>query len=162
MRRYVSAVRARGLLAPAAGTAALLVVAILLVALRGPQGAATPEPSPSPSPSASALPTISATPPVEPGHTPWPTPDPNIWRFQGTVRDEAGNPIEGVCVHSASGCHTASPRTDRRGLYYFEVAQRTTIPYDLWFAKEGYQTYQTRVTPQGPTVFDVTLRRSVP
>jgi hypothetical protein len=98
--------------------------------------------------------------PSPPSH-PTPTPDPEIWRFEGVVVDEAGDGIPGVCVIiGPHGCQPGSIRTNEDGRYWIDVPQKATVVYDLYFAKEGYQVVWYRAQPDGPTRFNVLLRRT--
>lgn len=92
--------------------------------------------------------------------TPTPTPDPAIWRFEGRVVDEDGQALTDVCVViGPRGCQRASPHTDDRGVYSFDVPQITTVVYDLYFVKDGYRVVWYHAQPQAPTLFDVVLHK---
>ena len=94
-----------------------------------------------------------------PPRTPLPTPDPEIWRFEGVVTDDEGTPLAGVCVAiGPKGCLEHSPRTDDRGVYFVDIAKGESI-FDFFYEKPGYEGAWTRVRPTGPTVFNVTLKR---
>lgn len=98
--------------------------------------------------------------PPPPPATPTATPDPAVWRFEGRVMDEEGYPLEGVCVAiGPAGCQPHSIRTDARGVYYFDVPQVSTVVYELRFEREGFVTIYYMAQPNGPTVFNLVLRR---
>lgn len=169
----------------AAGAAAIVVVAAAaVVATRGAPGAIVPlstapihapitsplpeVPSPTAPASVGALPlgasevaTTSA--PVRsapPPPTPTPTPDPLVWRFEGRVVDEGGDPLKDVCISiGPRGCQRFSPHTDDRGVYFVDLPQNATVVYDLYFQKDGYLTVWYEVQPNAPTVFNVILRK---
>ena len=89
------------------------------------------------------------------------SPDPATWRIEGTVVDEAGNPLEAVCVVvGPHGCQPYSPHTDENGHYYLDVAHGDiTTKFDFYFEMPGHQTVWWQVTPNGPTEFNVVLRK---
>jgi hypothetical protein len=133
-------------------------------------GEATLPPTPVPTPSGTPAPipseatVVSAeivTPSPKPAATPIPTPDPATWRLEGTVVDEAGTPLEAVCVVvGPHGCQRYSPHTDENGHYYLDVAHgEITTTFDFYFEMPGHQTVWWQVTPNGPTVFNVVLRK---
>ena len=97
----------------------------------------------------------------KPAATPIPTPDPATWRLEGTVVDEAGTPLQAVCVVvGPHGCQPYSPHTDENGHYYVDVAHGDiTTKFDFYFEMPGHQTVWWQVTPNGPTVFNVVLRK---
>lgn len=126
----------------------------------------TPVPTPSgtPAPAPSEATVVSAeikTPSPKPAATPIPTPDPATWRIEGTVVDEAGNPLEAVCVVvGPRGCQPYSPRTDDNGHYYVDIARsEIRTSFDFYFERPGHQTVWWNTTPNGPTVFNVVLRK---
>jgi len=123
-----------------------------------PSGTLTPlTASPEPAASASSAPVASTQPPA----TPTPSPDPGLWRLEGAVVNDAGEPIPGVCVAiGPHGCLPGSPHTDDRGVYYIDFPQVPTIDYDLHFTKPGYQQYDVRLRPAGPAIFNVRLYQS--
>ena len=138
---------------------------LIVPATASPSRPPTPTPSPIPEgalPSPSEKVTESAdlrTP--KPPPTPTPTPDPAVWRFEGQVVDADGSPLKDVCVViGPRGCLRVSPRTDDRGVYYFDVPQVPTVEYDLYFMKAGYGVVWAHVQPRSPTVFNVILRKS--
>jgi hypothetical protein len=101
------------------------------------------------------------TPSPKPAATPRPTPDPATWRIEGTVVDEAGNPLEAVCVVvGPHGCQRFSPHTDETGHYYLDVAHGdVTTTFDFYFEMPGHKTVWWQVTPNGHTEFNVVLRK---
>jgi hypothetical protein len=101
------------------------------------------------------------TPSPKPAATPIPTPDPEMWRIEGTVVDEAGNPLEAVCVVvGPHGCQPYSPHTDENGHYYLDVAHGDiSTRFDFYFEMPGHKTVWWQVIPNGPTVFNVVLRK---
>lgn len=101
------------------------------------------------------------TPSPKPAATPRPTVDPAMWRIEGTVVDEAGNPLEAVCVViGPHGCQRFSPHTDETGHYFVDVAHgEITTKFDFYFEMPGRQTVWWQVTPNGHTEFNVVLRK---
>lgn len=99
---------------------------------------------------------ISPPPPA----APTPTPDPLVWRFEGVVVDAEGKPLQNACVIiGPRGCQRGSIRTDSGGRYYVDMPQNPTVVYDFFFALEGHEVVWHRAQPNGPTVFNVILRR---
>jgi hypothetical protein len=136
-------------------------------ALAGPE---TPPPTPVPTPSGTPAPVPSeatvesaeiVTPSPKPAATPIPTPDPALWRIEGTVVDEAGKPLEAVCVVvGPHGCQPYSPHTDENGHYYLDIAHSDIkTMFDFYFEMPGHQTVWWQVTPNGPVVFNVVLHK---
>ena len=106
---------------------------------------------------AQAEPAVTYSPPPPP--TPWPTVAPGLWRWQGVVVDPSGQPVDGVCIAvGPHGCQPSSPRTDARGAWYIDFPQAAAVSYDLHFAKDGFQTFDVRVTPTSGWTLDVTLK----
>ena len=138
----------------------------------------TPEPSATPprvrsTPTGTAAPRpatfvgISASIPVSPPAAPRssPTPEPGLWRLEGYIVDEAGKPIENVCVVIGPvGCAQYSPKTDERGHYFVDIAavgSATLVQdFDFYFEVPGRQTVWLRMTPQSSTTFNAVLKRS--
>jgi hypothetical protein len=121
----------------------------------------TPSGTPAPAPSEATVESAQIeTPSPKPAATPIPTPDPALWRIEGTVVDEAGKPLEAVCVVvGPHGCQPYSPHTDENGHYYLDVAHGDiTTKFDFYFEMPGHKTVWWEVTPNGPTVFNVVLR----
>jgi hypothetical protein len=172
------------------GAAALAVVLVvgggIAVALGGSTAAPKPAANASPTVEPSATPArvrstpvgtaaprpgtfvgISASIPVSPPAAPRssPTPEPGLWRLEGYIVDEAGKPIENVCVVIGPvGCSQYSPKTDERGHYFVDIAAvgTATLPlaYDFYFEIPGRQTVWLRMTPQSSTTFNTVLKRS--
>ena len=122
----------------------------------------TPPGTPAPAPSEATVESVEVKmPSPRPAATPTRSPDPAVWRIEGTVVDEAGNPLEAVCVVvGPHGCQRFSPHTDEAGHYFLDVAHgalRTT--FDFYFEMPGHQTIWWQVTPNGPTEFNVVLRK---
>lgn len=116
-----------------------------------PVDAATPTPL---AKAAQAEVTYSPPPPAKPT----PTPDPELWRWEGVVVDDAGKPLQGVCVAvGPHGCQAQSPRTDARGTWHVDFPQ-APVQYDLHFTKEGYKTFDVRVTPTSAWTLNVMLK----
>lgn len=135
-------------------------MALLFSALAGEPLVGAPAPT-ARAPLPSATTPEPRTPPPSSRPTLTPTPDPAIWRFEGVVLDDAGDPIPGVCVIiGPRGCQPGSIRTDSDGRYWVDMPQKTNVVYDLSFAKNGYEVVQHRAQPQGPTLFNVVLRRT--
>ena len=168
----------------AIGTAALVLAAVVVIALsRSAPPPVTGVPAVTPTPVATG-PTASPTPfvapqrtevaipaevlevaplpsvTIKPPATPTPSPDPAIWRIEGLIVDDKGEPITEACVSvGRRGCLAFSPRTDDRGVFYFEVPPITTIEYDLYFFKEGYRVAHLRFRPTSAAAFGVALSR---
>ena len=122
----------------------------------------TPSGTPAPAPSAVTVQTAEiTTPSPKPAATPIPTPDPATWRIEGTVVDEGGSPLRAVCVVvGPHGCQPYSPRTDDNGHYYLDIAHSDIkTMFDFYFEMPGHQTVWWQVTPNGPVVFNVVLRK---
>jgi hypothetical protein len=127
-----------------------------------PSPRTTPPGTPAPAPSEAIVESAPVvTPSPKPAATPTPEPDPAVWRIQGHVVDEAGNPLESVCVVvGPHGCQRFSPHTDENGHYYLDVAHgEITTTFDFYFEMPGHQTVWWQVTPNGPTEFNVVLRK---
>jgi hypothetical protein len=123
----------------------------------------TPPGTPAPAPEEPAVTSEPvATPTPRPEATPTPTPDPALWRIQGYVVDEDGKPLEAVCVVvGPHGCQRYSPHTDENGHYFLDVAHgEVTTSFDFYFEMPGYKTVWWNVAPNGPTEFNVVLRKS--
>ena len=84
-----------------------------------------------------------------------------MWRIEGTVVDEAGIPLETVCVVvGPRGCQPYSPHTDENGHWFVDVAHSAiTTSFDFYFEMPGYKTVWWNMAPNGPTVFNVVLRK---
>lgn len=84
-----------------------------------------------------------------------------MWRIEGTVVDEAGDPLAAVCVVvGPHGCQPFSPHTDDSGHYFLDVAHSDiTTQFDFYFEMPGHQTVWWQVTPNGHTEFNVVLRK---
>jgi len=122
----------------------------------------TPPGTPAPAPSEAAVTSEPvATPTPKPAATPTPTPDPAMWRIQGYVVDEAGKPLEAVCVVvGPRGCHPYSPHTDENGHYFLDVAHGDiTTSFDFYFELPGHKTVWWNFAPNGPIEFNVVLRK---
>jgi hypothetical protein len=97
-----------------------------------------------------------------PKPTPTPYPPPTVeglWRVEGHVADEQGKPIEGVCLAIGPvGCQPVSPHSDKDGNYYFDLPV-ANVDYDFHFTKAGYQQFDSRVHPTGPSSFNFVLKK---
>ena len=97
-----------------------------------------------------------------PRPTPTPYPPPTVeglWRIEGTVIDETSKPIEGVCLAIGPvGCQPVSPHSDKDGKFYFDLPV-ANVDYDFHFTKPGYQQFDVRIHPTGPSTFNYVLRR---
>ena len=91
--------------------------------------------------------------------TPTPSPDPNVWRVEGVILDDATKlPIHEVCVViGPHGCRRGSIRTDSRGVFFIDVPKNPTVFYDLYFVRDGYGTVWFRIRPEGPSVYNLAL-----
>ncbi len=122
----------------------------------------TPSGTPAPAPSEPTAQSVEVkTPSPKPAATPIPTPDPAMWRIEGTVVDESGSPLETVCiVIGPRGCQPYSPHTDENGHWFVDVAHGAlTTSFDFYFEMPGYKTVWWNMAPNGPTVFNVVLRK---
>ena len=126
----------------------------------------TPEGTPAPKPSVAVDTAASAsvTPPSPPpAATATPSPEPGLWRVEGYVVDESGNPLRNVCVVvGPHGCQKYSPHTDDQGHYFLDVAasKDVTTAFDFYFEMPGHQTVWWHFTPGGPIEFNVALKPS--
>ena len=131
-----------------------------------PVAVATPEgtPAPKPSEAVDTASSASVTPPSPPpAATATPSPQPGLWRVEGYVVDESGDPLKNVCVVvGPRGCQKFSPHTDDRGHYFLDVAAATDVntSFDFYFETPGRQTVWWHFTPTGPVEFNVVLKAS--
>jgi hypothetical protein len=103
----------------------------------------------SPSPTIAVAASPSATPTAEPG----------LWRIEGYVVNQAGQPLKDVCVVvGPNGCRQVSPHTDARGHWFLDVAEGRTS-FDFHFVIPGYVPQDWHVTPVGPTQYNLVLDR---
>ena len=130
-----------------------------------PRVRSTPVGTPAPRPSTFVG--IAASIPVSPPPAPRssPTPEPGLWRLEGYIVDEAGKPIENVCVVIGPvPCAQYSPHTDERGHYFVDIAaagsQTVLLAYDFYFEIPGRQTVWLRMTPTGSSTFNAVLKRT--
>ena len=141
----------------------------------GPAAAeTTPDPSPVAIPSAPVV--VAQPPPAVPPEvaviakpvapaatkapaTPTPSPDPNVWRVEGVILDDATKlPLHQVCVViGPHGCQRGSIRTDGRGVFFIDMPQNPTVFYDLYFVRDGYWPVWFRIKPEGPSVYNLAL-----
>ena len=120
-------------------------------------------PAPRPATFLTIAASISVSPPPAPRSSP--TPEPGLWRLEGYIVDEAGKPIENVCVVIGPvPCAQYSPHTDERGHYFVDIAavgsQTVLLAYDFYFEIPGRQTVWLRMTPTGSTTFNAVLKRT--
>jgi hypothetical protein len=126
----------------------------------------TPEGTPAPKPSVAVDTAASASvspPSPAAAATATPSPQPGLWRVQGYVVDESGNPLKSVCVVvGPHGCQKFSPHTDDRGHYFLDVAAATDVKtsFDFYFEMPGRETVWWHFTPDGPIEFNVVLKPS--
>ncbi len=129
-----------------------------------PVAVATPEgtPAPKPSEAVDTAASVSVTPPSPPvAATATPSPQPGLWRVEGYVIDETGNPLKNVCVVvGPHGCQKFSPHTDEQGHYFLDVAAATEVKtsFDFYFETPGRETVWWHFTPTGPIEFNVVLK----
>ena len=128
-----------------------------------PVAVATPEGTPAPKPSepVDTAASVSVTPPSPPpAATATPSPQPGLWRVEGYVVDESGNPLKSVCVVvGPHGCQKFSPHTDEQGHYFLDVAATDVgTSFDFYFETPGRETVWWHFTPPGPTEFNVVLK----
>jgi len=121
-------------------------------------------PAPIPSDAVDTAASASITPPTPPpSATPTPSPQPGLWRVQGYVVDESGNPLRNVCVVvGPHGCQKYSPHTDDQGHYFLDVAasKEVTTAFDFYFEMPGRETVWWHFVPAGPIEFNVVLKPS--
>ena len=128
-----------------------------------PVAVATPEGTPAPKPSepVDTAASASVTPPSPPpAATATPSPQPGLWRVEGYVVDESGNPLKNVCVVvGPRGCQKFSPHTDEQGHYFLDVAATDVgTSFDFYFETPGRETVWWHFTPTGPTEFNAVLK----
>jgi hypothetical protein len=139
-------------------------VATLFPEATVPVAVATPEGTPAPIPSEAVDTAASAsiTPPAPPpAATATPSPQPGLWRVEGYVVDESGNPLKNVCVVvGPHGCQQFSPHTDGQGQYLLDVAAARDVltSFDFYFETPGRETVWWHFTPTGPIEFNVVLK----
>ncbi len=102
----------------------------------------------------------SQTGPPAPTPTPYPPPPvEGLWRIEGAVIDENQKPIEGVCLAIGPlGCRATSPKSDSAGRFFFDLPP-ANVDYDLHFTKAGYQPFDVRIHPTGPSTFNYVLKK---
>jgi len=120
-------------------------------------------PAPRPATFVGIAASVQVSPPPAPRSSP--TPEPGLWRLEGYIVDEAGKPIENVCVVIGPvPCAQYSPHTDERGHYFVDIAaagsQTVLLAYDFYFEIPGRQTVWLRMTPTGSTTFNAVLKRT--
>jgi hypothetical protein len=120
-------------------------------------------PAPRPATFVGIAASIAVSPPPAPRSSP--TPEPGLWRLEGYIVDEAGKPIENVCVVIGPvPCAQYSPHTDERGHYFVDIAaaasQTVLLAYDFYFEIPGRQTVWLRMTPTGSSTFNAVLKRT--
>jgi hypothetical protein len=131
-----------------------------------PVAVATPEgtPAPKPSEAVDTAASASVTPPSPaPAATPTASPQPGLWRVEGYVVDESGNPLTNVCVVvGPHGCQKFSPHTDAQGHYFLDVAASKDVntAFDFYFEMPGRETVWWHFVPGGPIEFNVVLKAS--
>jgi hypothetical protein len=125
-----------------------------------PTPAGTPAPKPSEAIEIGA--SASVSPPSPPAQaTPTPSPQPGLWRIQGYVVDESGNPLKNVCVVvGPHGCQRFSPHTDEQGRYFLDIAAGIDIKtaFDFYFEMPGRETVWWHFVPGAPLEFNVVLK----
>src|SRR6267143_3517264 len=171
----------------AAAVAVALVLGAVVAISQGSSGSvAKPSPSPSPPEEPPATPArVRSTPVGTPAPRPAtfvgpfdsihvnprpaprssPTPEPGLWRLEGYIVDESGNPIENVCVVIGPvPCGQYTPHTDERGHYFVDIAavgsQTIQQDFDFFFEIPGRQTVWLRMTPTGSTTFNAVLKKT--
>jgi hypothetical protein len=121
-------------------------------------------PAPAPSEAVDTAASASVSPPAPPASaTPTAPPQPGLWRVEGYVVDESGNPLKNVCVVvGPHGCQRFSPHTDDRGHYFLDVAGSADIrtAFDFYFEMPGHETVWWHFVPTGPIEFNVVLKSS--
>jgi len=94
-----------------------------------------------------------------------PTPEPGLWRLEGYMIDESGNPIENVCVVIGPiPCTQYAPHTDERGHWFLDIAAAGSaivpLAYDLYFEIPGRETIWLRLTPTASIIFNAVMKRA--
>lgn len=128
------------------------------IAIRSaPTVVALPPPAVLPEVAAIAKPVVPAA--TKAPATPTPSPDPNVWRVEGVILDDATKlPIHQVCVAiGPHGCQRGSIRTDSRGVFFIDVPKNPTVVYDLYVVRDGFWTVWLRIMPEGPSVYNLAL-----
>jgi len=149
---------------PSASASPTVAAATSQAEATAPVAVATPEgtPAPKPSEAVDTASSVSVTPPSPPAAaTATPSPQPGLWRVEGYVIDESGNPLKNVCVVvGPRGCQKFSPHTDEQGHYFLDVAAATEVKtsFDFYFETPGRETVWWHFTPTGPTEFNVVLK----
>src|SRR5439155_17096676 len=113
--------------------------ATVTIAVATPEGTPAPKPSEPVDTAASA----SVTPPSPPSAaTATPSPQPGLWRVEGYVVDESGNPLKNVCVViGPRGCQKYSPHTNEQGHYFLDVAATDVgTSFNFYFETPGRET----------------------
>jgi hypothetical protein len=147
---------------PATPSETVTPTAALIEVTPPPSPRTTPPGTPAPPPSEAVVESVVVvTPSPQPATEPTPSPDPALWRIEGTVVDEDGKPLESVCVVvGPHGCQRFSPHTDENGHYFLDVAHsEIKTMFDFYFELPGHATVWWQVTPNGPTEFNVVLRK---
>jgi hypothetical protein len=142
---------------PSEGASVPIVVVVV-----PPSPTPTGTPAPAPSDPVDTGASASVTPPSPPPQaTPTPTPQPGLWRVEGYVVDESGNPLKNVCVVvGPHGCQKFSPHTDDQGHYFLDVAATKEVrtAFDFYFEMPGRETVWWHFVPGGPIEFNVVLK----
>jgi hypothetical protein len=107
------------------------------------------------SPQGNAVPLAPTLPPA----SPTPGRQPGYHRVEGVIVDELGLPIAEACIAiGPRGCVEHSPRTDYRGVWYFDFPPADS-EYDLHFMKEGFREQVKRIKPTADLVLNIVLGR---
>src|SRR5438477_10979293 len=130
-----------------------------------PRVRSTPFGTPAPRPATFVAPLDSIHVNPKPAPRSSPTPEPGLWRLEGYMIDEAGEPIENACVVIGPvPCAQYSPHTDERRHYFIDIAAvgSETVPlaYDFYFEIPGRQTIWLRLTPTGSIIFNAVMKRT--
>jgi len=130
-----------------------------------PRVRSTPFGTPAPRPATFVAPLDSIHVNPKPAPRSSPTPEPGLWRLEGYMVDETGEPIENACVVIGPvPCAQYSPHTDERGHYFIDIAaagsQTVPLAYDFYFEIPGRQTIWLRLTPTGSIIFNAVMKRT--
>ncbi len=117
---------------------AVLVFLIVFV-VRGPGAAVSASPSPT--------------------QTPIGTLAPGVWRLDGLVIDDAGKPLQGVCVGVGPAiCTDVNPRTDSDGKWFIDIP-KAAVDYEFHFTKVGYKQFDMPIHAVTSQTFTIKLTR---
>jgi hypothetical protein len=88
-----------------------------------------------------------------------------VTRAKGTVRDQNGNPLEGVTIVLESNAKgdlrkEAEQKTKTDGSYSFTEITAPATQAKLIFTKDGFKRSEKEVTPDKENINDIVLERN--